>query len=158
MIVVDTSVWIFALRGVQRPRTIRLRQEVARGNVLVGDVVLLEILRGAGDDRHSADLETSLRRFPVVSMMDDGLAIAAALNCRRAAKARNHGKEPGRPHYRDVLHRTSPRSSARRSRLPPHGGASWPELRLSLEPLPFRLVRSRASSPSPRSRSSSRVC
>src|SRR5690606_14315664 len=83
MIVVDTSVWIFALRGESRPSTARLRQEVARGSILVGDIVLLEILCGARDDRHSADLEANLRRFPIVTMMDDRLAVAAAAHYRR---------------------------------------------------------------------------
>lgn len=83
MIVVDTSVWIFALRGMERPSTMRLKQETVRGSVLVGDIVLLEVLRGARDDRHSAFLEANLRLYPVSGMMDDRLAAAAASNYRR---------------------------------------------------------------------------
>lgn len=88
MIVVDTSVWISALRDAERPGVAQLRHETARGNVLLGDVVLLEILRGARDDRHAALLETHLRKYPIVTMMDDRLATAAAANYRRM---RGHG-------------------------------------------------------------------
>jgi predicted nucleic acid-binding protein len=83
MILVDSSVWIHALRNAERLSTARLKQETARGNVLVGDIVLLEILRGARDDRHSEFLEAQLRRFPIVRMMDDRLASTAAANYRR---------------------------------------------------------------------------
>lgn len=88
MIVVDSSVWIFALRGVLRPSTVRLRQEIARGKVLIGDIVLLEILRGARDEHHAARLEADLRRLTLVTMMDVNLAIAAASNYR---KLRSYG-------------------------------------------------------------------
>lgn len=83
MIVVDTSVWIFTIRNTERPSVARLRQETTRGNVLLGDMVLLEILRGARDDRHSDFLEANLRKYPVVGMMDDRSAVAAAANYRR---------------------------------------------------------------------------
>jgi predicted nucleic acid-binding protein len=86
MIVVDSSVWIFALRGMERPSTIRLKQEAEKGRLVVGDVVLLEVLRGARDDRHAAFLEGNLRRFPVLPMMDDHLASAAAANLRALRK------------------------------------------------------------------------
>jgi len=83
MIVVDTSVWIFAIRDIDRPSTRRLHEETARGNVLLGDVVLFEILRGARDDRHARMLENYLRRFPQAQMLDGRLATEAAANYRR---------------------------------------------------------------------------
>jgi predicted nucleic acid-binding protein len=83
MIVVDTSVWISAIRDVDRPSTRRLREETARGQVLLGDFVLLEILRGARDDRHAQTLENYLRPFPKAQMMDGQLAVEAATNYRR---------------------------------------------------------------------------
>jgi predicted nucleic acid-binding protein len=88
VIVVDSSVWIFALRGVLRPSTVRLRLETARGRILLGDIILLEILRGARDERHAVRLEADLRRLPLVTMMDVDLAIAAASNYR---KLRSYG-------------------------------------------------------------------
>ncbi|MDH4987167.1 PIN domain-containing protein [Aminobacter anthyllidis] len=88
MIVVDTSVWIFALRNADRDSVAKLQFETGRGNVLVGDIVLLEILRGARDDRHAAFLEAHLRKYPVVPMMDGRLAPVVAANYRRL---RAHG-------------------------------------------------------------------
>ena len=83
MIVVDTSVWVSAIRGVDRPSTTRLREEVIKGRVLLGDLVLLEILRGARDDRHALRLENYLRPFPKAQMLDGRLAIDAAAHYRR---------------------------------------------------------------------------
>ena len=83
MIVVDTSVWISAIRDIDRPSTRRLREETAKGNILLGDLVLFEILRGARDGRHAGALENFLRRFPKVQMIDGRLAIEAATNYRR---------------------------------------------------------------------------
>lgn len=83
MIVVDTSVWIFALRNADRDSVAKLQFETGQGNVLVGDIVLLEILRGARDDRHASFLEAQLRKYPIAPMMDGRLAAAAAANYRR---------------------------------------------------------------------------
>jgi predicted nucleic acid-binding protein len=83
MIVVDTSVWIFAIRDIDRPSTSRLRDEASRGNVLLGDMVLFEILRGARDDRHARTLGNYLRRVPHAQMLAGELAIEAATNYRR---------------------------------------------------------------------------
>lgn len=83
MIVVDTSVWISAIRNVDQPSTRRLREETAKGNILLGDLVLFEILRGARDDRHALALEHYLQRFPKAQMLDGRLAIEAAANYRR---------------------------------------------------------------------------
>jgi hypothetical protein len=82
MIVVDTSVWIFALRNADRDSVAKLQFETGQGNILVGDIVLLEILRGARDDRHAAFLEAQLRKYPFVPMMDGRLASVAAANYR----------------------------------------------------------------------------
>ena len=82
MIVVDSSVLIFAIRGVLRPSTELLRYEVERSRLLVGDVSLLEVLRGARDEAHATRLETQLRRFEIVSMLNEKIALAAARNYR----------------------------------------------------------------------------
>jgi predicted nucleic acid-binding protein len=82
VIVVDSSVLIFAIRGMLRPSTELLRYEVERSRLLVGDVSLLEVLRGARDEAHATRLETQLRRFEIVSMLDEKIALAAARNYR----------------------------------------------------------------------------
>ncbi len=83
MIVVDSSVWIAQLRGLQTPATARLEAEAGRQSLLVGDLVLLEVLQGARDEAHAARIEALLRRFTVVPLLTPNLAVKAARNYRR---------------------------------------------------------------------------
>ena len=83
MIVVDTSVWIGSLRGIDSPVVRRLRALVEDDEpILVGDLILLELLQGARDDGHAARIERNLRQYPIVSMLDEALAVQAARNYR----------------------------------------------------------------------------
>jgi predicted nucleic acid-binding protein len=83
MIVVDSSVWIANLRREPSKAVARLRQPDVIDQVLVGDIVLLEVLQGARDDRQAALLEAGLRQFPVVAMLGADMAIAAARHYRQ---------------------------------------------------------------------------
>lgn len=74
MIVVDSSAWIGLLRGDRSPPVDRLRELEDTQNVLVGDVVLLEILRGARSAQQALAIETRLRRFAVARMLSPALA------------------------------------------------------------------------------------
>jgi predicted nucleic acid-binding protein len=78
MIVVDSSVWIARLRGLDTAAVARLAWIVEDGDVLVGDIVLLEILQGARDDAHAARLTREMRRFSIVPMSNERLAVEAA--------------------------------------------------------------------------------
>lgn len=84
MIVVDSSVWIANLRNMDIAAVQCLRAFIDDGKeqVLVGDLILLEVLQGARNEVHAARIEGNLRRFRVVSMLDDKLAIQAARNYR----------------------------------------------------------------------------
>ena len=84
MIVVDRSVWIAQRRGPLSPAVRRLRAIVADDDdqVLVGDLILLEVLQGARDQAHAVRIEQDLRRFPIVPMLDAGVAVQAARNDR----------------------------------------------------------------------------
>lgn len=84
MIAVDSSVWIAQLRGSPRPAVRRLRAVIAEDDdqVLVGDLILLEVLQGARDEAHAARIEHNLRRFPIVPMLDAGIAVQGARNFR----------------------------------------------------------------------------
>lgn len=83
MIVVDSSVWIANLRGLDTASVRRLRAiDHEDDQVLVGDLILLEVLQGARDDQHADRIRHALRRFPIVPMLDPGLAILAARNYR----------------------------------------------------------------------------
>lgn len=59
-----------------------LRALFGREPLLVGDIVFLEVLRGASDDRHAARLARDLRAFDVVPMLGDIIAAQAARNYR----------------------------------------------------------------------------
>jgi predicted nucleic acid-binding protein len=80
---VDSSVWIAHLRGSLTPATAKLEVAVSREPILVGDLILLEVLQGARDERHAARIERGLRRFEIVPLLDANLAPRAARNyCR----------------------------------------------------------------------------
>ena len=74
MIVVDSSIWIDNVRGVVTPQVTQLQQRLRADEILVGDLVLLEVLRGARDDRDVQRLDKILRRFAIVPMMDEDIA------------------------------------------------------------------------------------
>ena len=83
MIVVDTSVWIAAFRGITTPQSMRLKTIPKAKNIVLGDIVLLEILQGAQDDGNAANLQKRLAAFRVVPMLSPGIAVKAAENFRR---------------------------------------------------------------------------
>jgi len=82
MIVVDTSVWIAYFRNQTSPAVNALRALDDPNEILVGDLVLLECLQGARDERHATQLETGLRSFVLETMLNDAIAIEAARNFR----------------------------------------------------------------------------
>lgn len=82
MIVVDTSVWIGHLRGNDTFAVRRLRTLQDPEDIVVGDLILLEVLRGVRNERHAALIEESLRQFEIRPMLDEALAVKAARNCR----------------------------------------------------------------------------
>lgn len=83
MILVDTSVWISALHGFVDDHTARLRGAVATGRVIVGDLILMEVLRGARDDTAAQRLRQQLRAFPIISLGGARVAEQSAANYRR---------------------------------------------------------------------------
>lgn len=51
-------------------------------DVIVGDLILLELLQGAKDDRDSKAIDNRLRDFPVVNLLDTDRVYRAARNYR----------------------------------------------------------------------------
>lgn len=60
LILADSSAWIEYLRGTGSPTHLQLRELVAQERVATTDLVLLEILGGARDKRHHAELQRLL--------------------------------------------------------------------------------------------------
>jgi predicted nucleic acid-binding protein len=83
VILVDSSVWIAHLRGRKTEQTIKLAEAAAREPLLIGDLILLEILQGARDDLQAARIERDLRRYRMVPLLDDVLAVRGADNYRK---------------------------------------------------------------------------
>lgn len=81
MIVVDTSVWIDLLNGVDSAGALRCA-ELLEVDARIGltDVVYAEILQGIGDEAQAQRLERHLRAFPILRLETlDDFALAADL-------------------------------------------------------------------------------
>ncbi len=82
MILTDSSVCIAHFRGQATKSVAKLDALVDSTDLLLGDLVLLELLQGARDDRHAAAIDARLRRFPLVQLLDPEIARAGASNYR----------------------------------------------------------------------------
>lgn len=82
MLVVDSSVWIANLRGLDTTATAKLAQAIRNHEIIVGDLILLEVLQGARSEDHAGRIERSLRAFPVETMLGPGMAPVVARNDR----------------------------------------------------------------------------
>jgi predicted nucleic acid-binding protein len=83
VILVDSSVWIAHLRGLQTAATAKLKATAGQEPLLVGDLILLEVLQGARDELHAARIERGLRQYTVVPLLDADLAPRVARNYRK---------------------------------------------------------------------------
>jgi hypothetical protein len=82
MILVDSSVWIAHFRNTESAEVQKLGRIDDSQELLVGDLILLEVLQGARDERHARLIEQGLRQFPVQPMLGEALAVQAARNYR----------------------------------------------------------------------------
>jgi len=82
VIVVDSSVWIDFLNGRNAPHVRRLRAVLGKDEIIIGDLMLCEILQGVKNERAAREVEALLRRFEIVSMAGEAIAVAAARNFR----------------------------------------------------------------------------
>jgi predicted nucleic acid-binding protein len=82
VIAVDTSVWIDFLNGRNAAYVQQLRAILGVEEVIVGDVMLCEVLQGLESERMAQEVEALLRRFEIVPMAGDAIAVAAAHNFR----------------------------------------------------------------------------
>jgi predicted nucleic acid-binding protein len=82
VIVVDSSVWIDFLNGRDAPHVRRLRAVLGTDEIVVGDLMLCEVLQGLNSEREAREVEALLRRFEIVPMAGEAIAVAAARNFR----------------------------------------------------------------------------
>lgn len=81
-VLVDSSVWIDSLRGTVTPEAATLRSFIMRDDqsgitLLVGDLILLEVLRGITQDRAFRATRSSLLSFAQVELGGSHIAAAA---------------------------------------------------------------------------------
>jgi predicted nucleic acid-binding protein len=82
VIVVDSSVWIDFLNGRKASHVERLQAALGVDEIIVGDLMLCEVLQGLGTERDARQVESLLRRFEVVPMAEEAIAVSAARNFR----------------------------------------------------------------------------
>jgi predicted nucleic acid-binding protein len=82
VIVVDSSVWIDFLTGRSAAHVRELRSVLGTNEVIVGDLMLCEVLQGLNTEKSAREVETLLRRFQIVPMAGDAIAVLAARNYR----------------------------------------------------------------------------
>jgi predicted nucleic acid-binding protein len=83
LILVDSSVWVDFFNGKSTAQTLKLQSLMGGEPLLVGDLILCEVLQGARSDSEARALENDLRKFDVVPILDEDLAVLAATHCRK---------------------------------------------------------------------------
>lgn len=86
MILVDTSVWIDYLNGVENPHTDALDAGIADGIVAMGDLIFLEILQGIRDDHEYEITRRSLETLDQYEMFGTAMVGKCAENFRALRK------------------------------------------------------------------------
>jgi predicted nucleic acid-binding protein len=82
MVIVDTTVWIEYLRGLQNPETQWFDSELTRQHFGLTDLNLCEVLQGIRGDKAFSQVRRELRKFELVTTGGEELALAAAVNFR----------------------------------------------------------------------------
>jgi len=86
MILVDTSVWIDYLNGVQNRHTDALDSGVVEGIAAIGDLIFLEILQGIRNDRDYRKTRQILLTLDQYEMFGKEIAEKCADNYRALRK------------------------------------------------------------------------
>ena len=82
MILVDSSVWIDYLRGVETKQTDRLHGLLGMEPVAVGDLILTEVLQGTTIEKEFKEVLKLLNSLDVIVLGGQGVAVQAARNFR----------------------------------------------------------------------------
>lgn len=86
MILVDTSVWIDYLNGVQSQHTDALDAEIVAGTVAMGDLIFLEILQGIRNDSEYSLTKQTLMTLGRLELFGEGMPEKCAENYRALRK------------------------------------------------------------------------
>ncbi|MEN9419599.1 MAG: hypothetical protein RI988_3219 [Pseudomonadota bacterium] len=83
MILVDSSVWIDYLRGIDTPQADRLDTLLGHEPLAIGDLILTEVLQGIRAERQFLDVKRKLESLEIVTLCDPEVAVEAARNFQR---------------------------------------------------------------------------
>jgi len=81
VIVADSSVWIDNIRQ-RDTRQVRQLRASDQGEIIAGDVVVLEVLRGVRSEREALIQEARFRAYGITPMVDAEIAALAARHFR----------------------------------------------------------------------------
>lgn len=88
--IADTSAWVEYLRATDSAAHLALRHQIETGgSIVVPELVVMEILVGAGDERTVRRLRTLLHSFdvvPLAPLVDSERAAALQRQCRAAGR------------------------------------------------------------------------
>ena len=83
MILADTSVWVDFFKDVESRQTLLLRQAIVGGDVVIGDLILVEILQGLKFPMQIKQVSGALARLEIETLCGSAIAPLAAENYRR---------------------------------------------------------------------------
>jgi hypothetical protein len=75
-------VWMDFLNGRHTRQVRQLRAHLGAQEIVVGDLMLCEVLHGIDSEPAARGVEALLRRFEIVTMAGEAIAVAAARNYR----------------------------------------------------------------------------
>ena len=86
MIIADTSVWIDYFNGIVDSYTDELDKQLNEGNVVLGDLILLEILQGIKSDKEYNKTKMILETLDQYEMLGHNMVTRCANNYRQLRK------------------------------------------------------------------------
>lgn len=82
MILVDSSVWIDYFRTASTPQSGMLDALLSKQQLLIGDLILAEVLRGFPHDMEFQRARTRMAAVKCIQISNEQIALQAARNCR----------------------------------------------------------------------------
>ena len=86
MVVVDTTVWIDYVRGLDTPQTNALDYELLHNRVITGDLLMLEFLQGFREDKEFEAAKEIMDSLIYCDMLGKDMVLKAAMNFRLLRK------------------------------------------------------------------------
>jgi predicted nucleic acid-binding protein len=83
VILVDSSVWVAFLRGIETPQALKMKSGIAELDLIIGDLILAEVLQGYASQREFDFVLAYLSVLPTITIGGRAVAIEAASNYRR---------------------------------------------------------------------------